>query len=227
MLVVDIKEGRTLPSFLAKNKVVLKSWLIGYLSDRSLTEVSGAAGINRLRREIEDQFNNLLFPDGARKIKGRPFRRICGPMNVQPHNFRRPSRLAADLEERLHAWLKNACKLAPQHWSKHLLALSSWNWKRRSWRTPEPFPRSRNGGWISPCNQCESAHITNHFAPAFSSWPCRRSDGKKRCPKGLIVNSRRWKILWASISLIICCHCNSDTWLGAEPIRATLKRPRE
>lgn len=69
MLVVDIKEEKNITELLAKNKIVLKSWLIGYLSDRALTEVSGAAGINRLRREIEDQFNNLLFPDGGRKIK--------------------------------------------------------------------------------------------------------------------------------------------------------------
>jgi flagellar protein FliL len=69
MLVVDVKDEKTITELLAKNKAILKNWLISYLSDRSLGEVSGAAGVNRLRREIEDQFNNLLFPDGTRKIK--------------------------------------------------------------------------------------------------------------------------------------------------------------
>src|SRR5207247_2529730 len=59
-------------------------------------------------------------------------------MNVQPHNFRRPSRLAIDLEQRLKAWLNNACKLAPQLWTKHLpcsveLALESVE----GWRAPD------------------------------------------------------------------------------------------
>ena len=42
--------------------------LIGYLSDQSMQEVSRAVGVNRIRREIRDQFNAMLFPDGAEKI---------------------------------------------------------------------------------------------------------------------------------------------------------------
>jgi flagellar FliL protein len=52
-----------------KQKTVLKNWLIGYLSDKTLDEVRGAAGVNRARREIQDQFNSLLFPDGSEKIR--------------------------------------------------------------------------------------------------------------------------------------------------------------
>ena len=39
------------------------------IRDRSLEEVKGAAGANRLRREIQDQFNTQLFADGADTIQ--------------------------------------------------------------------------------------------------------------------------------------------------------------
>ena len=52
-----------------KKKTILKNWLISYLSDKSLEEVRGAAGLNRARREIQDQFNSLLFPDGSEIIR--------------------------------------------------------------------------------------------------------------------------------------------------------------
>jgi flagellar FliL protein len=52
-----------------KRKTILKNWLIGYLSDKELDEVRGAIGVNKARREIQDQFNRLLFPDGAELIQ--------------------------------------------------------------------------------------------------------------------------------------------------------------
>ncbi len=39
------------------------------MSDKGLQEVSGAGGVNRLRREIQDQFNALLYQDGSDKIR--------------------------------------------------------------------------------------------------------------------------------------------------------------
>jgi flagellar basal body-associated protein FliL len=50
-------------------KALLKSWLISYLSDVSMEDIRGAAGQNRLRREIQDQFNTLLFDDGYDRIR--------------------------------------------------------------------------------------------------------------------------------------------------------------
>src|SRR5262245_648229 len=52
ILVVDEEEEKKMLEELPKKKAVLKNWLIGYLCDRSLQEVRGAASINRLRREI-------------------------------------------------------------------------------------------------------------------------------------------------------------------------------
>lgn len=50
------------------HKAVLKSWLLSYLSDKDMEDIRGAAGQNRLRREIQDQFNSVLFPDGYDRI---------------------------------------------------------------------------------------------------------------------------------------------------------------
>ena len=50
-------------------KAVLKNWVLGYLADRKLDEVLGSACYNRLRREIQDQFNSMLFDDGVARIQ--------------------------------------------------------------------------------------------------------------------------------------------------------------
>jgi len=66
-VVVNINEAN-LGRFL-RIKAILKNWLIGHLSDKSMQDVAGAAGVHRSRREILDQFNTLLFPDGSDKIR--------------------------------------------------------------------------------------------------------------------------------------------------------------
>jgi flagellar basal body-associated protein FliL len=68
ILVVEDTNEKTVRDVVEKNKPFLKNWLIAYLSDQSLKDVTGAAGMNRLSREIRDQFNTMLFPDGSEKI---------------------------------------------------------------------------------------------------------------------------------------------------------------
>jgi flagellar basal body-associated protein FliL len=68
LLVVEEAESREFTELLGKRKAFLKSWLIGYLADQSLKEVSRAAGVNRIRREVRDQFNSMLYADGSEKI---------------------------------------------------------------------------------------------------------------------------------------------------------------
>ncbi len=53
-----------------QNKPLLRNWLIAYLSDKQLDEIRGAVGLNRLRREIRDAFNRLLFDGDEEKIRG-------------------------------------------------------------------------------------------------------------------------------------------------------------
>jgi flagellar FliL protein len=68
LLVCDVHEEKTLTDSVQKRKPLLKNWLIAHLSDKSLQEVSGAAGVNKLRREIWHQFNTELYSDGSEKI---------------------------------------------------------------------------------------------------------------------------------------------------------------
>ena len=53
---------------LTMKKAILRSWLISYLADVSMEDIRGAAGQNRLRREIQDHFNSTLFEDGYDRI---------------------------------------------------------------------------------------------------------------------------------------------------------------
>lgn len=68
ILVVEGSKEKDIKEHLEKQKPYLKSWLIGYLSDLTLGEVSRLAGVNRLRREIRDQFNAMLWPDGQELV---------------------------------------------------------------------------------------------------------------------------------------------------------------
>ncbi len=54
---------------LLQKKAILRSWLISHLADISMEDIRGAAGQNRLRREIQDQFNSILFEDGYDRIR--------------------------------------------------------------------------------------------------------------------------------------------------------------
>jgi flagellar basal body-associated protein FliL len=67
-LQVTEKEKEEISAKVTANEAVLKNWLISYLSDQDLEDIRGAIGQNRLRREIRDQFNTVLFPDGYDRI---------------------------------------------------------------------------------------------------------------------------------------------------------------
>ncbi len=46
----------------------LKNWLIVYLNDCTLDDVSGARSLNRIRRDVEDAYNEILWPDSRPRI---------------------------------------------------------------------------------------------------------------------------------------------------------------
>lgn len=68
-LQVKEQDKEQISKLVEDQKALLKSWLISYLSDVSMDDIRGAAGQNRLRREIQDQFNTLLFDDGYDRIR--------------------------------------------------------------------------------------------------------------------------------------------------------------
>ncbi len=69
VLVVDRAQEKEMTEEVTREKAVLKNWLIGYLSDKSLKEVNGTANVNRLRREILEHFNKLLGAESTDKVR--------------------------------------------------------------------------------------------------------------------------------------------------------------
>jgi flagellar basal body-associated protein FliL len=68
-LVVDAKDEKGVKETLEKEKQFLLTWVPGYLQDRTMEQLHGSAGMNRVRREVRDEFNRRLFGDGPEKIK--------------------------------------------------------------------------------------------------------------------------------------------------------------
>jgi flagellar basal body-associated protein FliL len=67
------KQTEELQKLLDFNKPILTSWLLSYLSDMKMDDIRGAVGQNRLRREIQNQFSTVLFPDGDRQVQNLLF----------------------------------------------------------------------------------------------------------------------------------------------------------
>ena len=44
---------------------VLRNWMLGYLANLQLEDIKGQDGQNRIRREIQNHFNDILSPDGT------------------------------------------------------------------------------------------------------------------------------------------------------------------
>lgn len=67
-LQVKEKEREEISAAMKTHEAVLRNWLISYLSDQTVEGVQGRIGKNRLRREIRDEFNTVMFPDGYDRI---------------------------------------------------------------------------------------------------------------------------------------------------------------
>ena len=68
-LLADVKDEDAVVSGVESRLPILRTWLTSHLADKSMEDVRGKAGINRLRREIQDQFNALLFDDGRERVR--------------------------------------------------------------------------------------------------------------------------------------------------------------
>ena len=67
LLAVDENRSSEVEDLLGRQKPFMKSWLIGYLADQSLKDIE-RSGVNRVRREVRDRFNEMLYPDGEERI---------------------------------------------------------------------------------------------------------------------------------------------------------------
>lgn len=68
MIAVDETDAREATELITQQKAFLKSWLICYLSEQASPELTRRASVNRIRREICDQFNLMLYPTSEGKI---------------------------------------------------------------------------------------------------------------------------------------------------------------
>lgn len=65
----DAKFETEVKEALERERPVLKTWLTSHVADKSIEDIRGKVGINRLRREIQDNFNSLMFKDGHERIQ--------------------------------------------------------------------------------------------------------------------------------------------------------------
>lgn len=68
-LQVDEQQLAEIEPLVEHRRAMLKGWLLSHLADKTMEEIRGAAGQNRLRREIHDQFNTILYTDGYDPIQ--------------------------------------------------------------------------------------------------------------------------------------------------------------
>lgn len=62
------KDAATVKSAIESRMPILRTWMTSHLADKSVDDLRGKVGINRLRREMQDQFNALLFDDGHERV---------------------------------------------------------------------------------------------------------------------------------------------------------------
>jgi flagellar basal body-associated protein FliL len=69
---IQVEEAaeKTVHTLVEKQKVALKSWMISHIAGKSLKDVSGTVGVNRLQREILERFDDILYPNGESPIRG-------------------------------------------------------------------------------------------------------------------------------------------------------------
>lgn len=72
-VLVAHEEEKEITELIAKKKVAMKSVIISHLAGKTLKDVSGSVGVNRLQREILEKLDDVLFPEGHSKLRGVVF----------------------------------------------------------------------------------------------------------------------------------------------------------
>ena len=50
--------------YLEERNLILRDWLTTYFAGLSLEDVRGTRNLEKIKRQVQDQFNEILFPDG-------------------------------------------------------------------------------------------------------------------------------------------------------------------
>ena len=64
-LQVDGDAEETVTADVETRGAILRNWLLGYLSNLQIEDIRGQTGQNRIRREVQNHFNEILSPDGT------------------------------------------------------------------------------------------------------------------------------------------------------------------
>jgi flagellar basal body-associated protein FliL len=67
-LAFDEKNAKEVEAGLAAHAPELKDWLTGYLAGLTIDQVRGQDGQNRIKREIRDGVNEILWPDQRPRV---------------------------------------------------------------------------------------------------------------------------------------------------------------
>lgn len=73
VLIVEEEAEATVTTMLEKKKAPMKGWLISHLTGKTLKDVQGTVGVNRLQREILERFEDILYPTGHGALKNVMF----------------------------------------------------------------------------------------------------------------------------------------------------------
>ena len=68
-LQINAEDEEQLTADVELHRPILRDWVLRYLSSLSLDDIKGADGQNRIRREIQNFFNEHLSPDGVDVIQ--------------------------------------------------------------------------------------------------------------------------------------------------------------
>jgi flagellar basal body-associated protein FliL len=63
---LDEIQGR---DFLESKKMLVRDWLTTYLAGLSLEDVRGSRNLNRIKKDVLQECNRLLFPNGRPFVK--------------------------------------------------------------------------------------------------------------------------------------------------------------
>ena len=68
LLKIKKPDEKVVATLMEKNKAEIQDWLLRYLSSLTVSDVLGQKNINRVRRRIGDEMNELLWPQGRPRI---------------------------------------------------------------------------------------------------------------------------------------------------------------
>lgn len=71
---MDRIKGET---FLEERKMILRDWLTTYFAGLSLEDVRGSRSLEKIKRQVQDQFNEILFSNGKPYVQRILFREFA------------------------------------------------------------------------------------------------------------------------------------------------------